>query len=439
MTLTVAARCLRLSALIWIVIAQSAQAQLSFQRPPIEYSETVAADPVATLIKQIDGQQRALGREHSFGYLNSVLKALDIPASSQTLVFSKTSLQRHLISPSNPRAIYFNDDSYVAWVPEGKMIEIASVDPALGTIFYTIDQTDSNPSGQIVRRGGRCLFCHASSDTGRIPGLLMQSVYTDSGGNRVFSANAIPTNSSGPLQGRWAGWFVTGKHGGQRHLGNLTINEGQSVSVDDTEENANVIDLSDWFDVDRYLTPHSDIVALLVLRHQISMHNRLIDAHHQARLRLYADAVAANRGDDAKAQPQETSALLDQLAEQVVDALLMVGRTEFSDPINGTSTFAEDFSNRGRKDSQGRGLRDLDLRKSLFRYSCSYLIYTPSFDSLPDPLLSRIYRRLFDVLNSTDNRDKYSHLPDPDRSAILQILRETKNDLPAEWEAAGTE
>ena len=96
------------------------------------------------------------------GYLPSLLRALDVPASSQTLVFSKTSLQLDRIAPWSPRALYFNDNVYLGWVQGGPIMELASVDPKLGTVFYTIGQ---DPSGapRFEREGHTCLVCHDSS------------------------------------------------------------------------------------------------------------------------------------------------------------------------------------------------------------------------------------------------------------------------------------
>lgn len=417
---------------LWPMLTSGqAVAQLTFQKKPIEYSKTQATDPVAKLLRDLESNQTHLKSKTARGYLSSVLQALDVPVASQTLVFSKTSLQKHLISPRNPRAVYFNDDVYVAWVPEGPMIEIASVDPLLGTVFYVVDQAGGRHPGEIRRENNRCLFCHASSDTGRIPGLLMHSVYTDPDGKRVFSADAIPPDSAGPLQGRWAGWFVSGRHGRQRHLGNLMINAGQRVTVDDTDASANVVDLSKWFDIEKYPTPHSDIVALLVLRHQVTVHNVLIDANHQARVRLYRDAEEVQLSNEKarKAAAKQTAEFIDAVAEQVVDGLLMVGEAEFSDSIKGTSDFASQFVSRGPADSQGRSLRELDLAKSLFKYPCSYLIYTESFDALPKSLMKRIKKRLLAVLESKDTRGKYAHLTADKKTAILEILTATKKEL----------
>jgi hypothetical protein len=424
---------------LWLLIVMTvavgpAHAQLPFERAPIEYSKTPATDPVALLAARIESGVFSLEKDEEYGYLVSLLTELEIPISSQTLVFSKTSLQRHRISPANPRAIYFNDDSYVGWIPDGELIEIASTDPMLGSVFYTIDQSLDDQGGSITRRNERCLFCHGSSDTGRVPGLLMQSVYTNSDGNRVFPSKSLPTNSRGSLLGRWGGWFVTGTHGRQRHLGNLMVDSKSSVAIPDTDENANVVDLSRWLDATKYLSAHSDIVALLVLQHQVSIHNLLTDANHRARSQIYF-AATENRQSGRRDEflSEEDLAVLDQIAEEVVDGLLMINETRFSDRISGTSSFTQEFERRGPLDSTGRCLRQFDLKTKLFRYPCSYLIYSESFDALPKPVLSFVYRRLLDVLSSKDARDKYAHLTESDRYAILQILRETKAKLPAAW------
>ena len=420
-----------------IFTAPSSSAQLSFEREPIEYSKTPGSDPVALLRTKLENGEVSLHKDKQRGYLVSLLTELQIPVSSQTLVFSKTSLQRHLISPSNPRAIYFNDDTYVAWIPNGELIEIASTDSKLGSMFYTVDQTGEKQTATIVRRTERCLFCHASSDTGRVPGLLMQSVYTNSDGDRVFPADSIPTDSKGSLRGRWAGWFVTGSHGNQRHLGNLMIDSKTAKTAGDTVDHANVMDLSRWFDVTKYLSRHSDLVALLVLQHQVSIHNLLTDANHRARAQLHFAAMAnREQGREDRFLSDEDLAYFDQIAEQVVDGLLMLGQVRLEERVSGTSGFAEEFSNRGPHDSRGRSLRQLDLRSGLFQHPCSYLIYSESFDAIPQPVLSFVYQRLFDVLSSQDTRDKYAKLSVANRSAILQILRETKTNLPANWKTA---
>ncbi len=111
----------------------------------------------------------------------------------------------------------------------------------------------------------------------------------------------------------------------------------------------------------------------------------------------------------------------------------MTGPRLLSEPISGTSSFAEEFEQRGPFDAKQRSLRQFELEMTLFRYPCSYLIYSETFDMLPEPLLALIYERLLEVFESKDSREKYAHLSLGQRSAILQILRETKPNLPSAW------
>jgi hypothetical protein len=99
------------AAFLLLTAAVVARGQDAFDQPPISYSSAVAHDPVERLKKRLAGGEIKLEYSPKRGYLESILKLLDIPASSQTLVFSKTSFQHQRISPDNPRAIYFNDDT----------------------------------------------------------------------------------------------------------------------------------------------------------------------------------------------------------------------------------------------------------------------------------------------------------------------------------------
>ena len=81
-------------------------------------------------------------------------------------------------------------------------------------------------------------------------------------------------------------------------------------------------------------------------------------------------------------------------------------------------------------------LRDsyFDLQKRLFRYPMSYMVYSDLFQSLPAPVLDRVYRRLYDVLSGKDRSPKYAALSAADRRAVIEILRDTKPNLPDYWE-----
>jgi len=227
---------------------------------------------------------------------------------------------------------------------------------------------------------------------------------------------------------------VTGSHGQQRHLGNQWVRESAAPDGVDLELGANVIDLSDRFSTQPYLSPHSDLVALMILEHQVGLHNRLTQANFLTRLALRDQQVMnemLQRPSDFRSE--STTRRIESAAEPVVKFLLLSDETRLTDPVTGTSDFAQEFVARGPRDAKGRSLRDLDLQTRLFKYPCSYLIYSDSFDGLPDDVKGLIYQRLWDVLSGEDDSKDFQHLADTDRLAILEILRDTKEDLPDYW------
>ena len=410
--------------------------QLEFEGDPINYSATAPQDRVAKLKEQLDGGELTLDYDAKHGYLPALMEYLQVPASSQTLVFSKTSLQRHRISPRTPRALYFNDDVYLGWVQQGDVVEISAVDSQLGAVFYTLDQNNTSRA-IITRQTDHCLLCHASSHTQRVPGHIMRSVFSDANGLPVLSSGTYRTDDSSPLSERWGGWYVTGSHGNQRHMGN-TVVEGANGPKDlDVDAGANVTDLSDRLRTSPYVTPDSDIVALMVLGHQVFVHNQIAAANFSGRTTA-RDAEVMNRAlerpDDFESD--STQRRYASAAEKVVEALLMVDEHELSATITGTTAFANEFAAQGPFDSQGRSLRQFDLERRLFRYPCSFLIHSAAFDGLPDRVRDLIYQRLWEILTGDDQSEPFAHLTPVDRQAILEILCETKKGLPQSWNQA---
>ena len=270
-------------------LARAAAGQDEYDQPPISYSATAPRDPAARLAQLLDSGKLQFKHDAGTGYLRALLEHLRIPRSSQSLVFSKTSLQRQLISPQTPRALYFNDDVYVGYVPGGEVLEIAAMDPTQGTQFYTLDQRkDAAP--KLLRQTHNCLQCHDSSSlTGGVPGLVVRSVYPDSSGQPLFAAGTHKTTDASPWKERWGGWYVTGTHGPKMlHMGNLTFKDGATQTAD-LSQGANLTDLTKKFDPAAYLSPHSDLVALLVLEHQAEAHNLLTRASYSARLAIRAE------------------------------------------------------------------------------------------------------------------------------------------------------
>ncbi|APW59928.1 hypothetical protein [Paludisphaera borealis] len=406
------------------------------ERAPIHYSEATPKNAVTDLKERLAAGTARLEYEPEHGYLRSLLRALDISESSQVLVFSKTSLQRERISPKTPRAVYFNDDVMVGFCLRGRVIEISAVDDVIGTAFYTIDQTDEEkPAPQ--RQTEACLLCHSSSANRGMPGHLVRSLFVDGRGDPLLSSGSFRTDHSSPLAERWGGWYVTGTSGKQKHMGNMITRGAKRPEEIDNTKGVNVVDLKDRLTISFYPTPHSDIVALMVLEHQTGMLNRLARAGLETRMALHYEREMNKALDRPADEPSDSArSRIRGVGEDVVQYMLLRDEIQLTDRIEGTSTFAADFAARGPKDSKGRSLRDLDLQTRLFRHPCSYLIYTRAFNSLPGEVKDYVYRRLWDILNGRGNGKDDPQLASADREAILEILRETKPDLPDYWKAS---
>jgi hypothetical protein len=403
-----------------------------FDRAPIEYSTSKPDNVVTRLQKRMDAGQVKLSFSDDHGYLPAVLKELGIPASSQMLVFSKTSLQRDRISPRTPRALYFNDEVYIGFCRLGELMEVSVADPTLGTVFYTLAQ-EPTVKPRFQRHTENCLACHLSRHQG-IPANVVRSVYPDRDGNPILSGGSFRTDQSSPLKERWGGWYVTGTHGKQTHLGNMILPRKDVPEDLVNQDGLNITDLKGRIDTGMYLTPHSDLIALMVLEHQAEGHNRITAANYQTRL-AHRDADIINEMDNAPRGrlTESTARRVDGAAEQLVKYLLFADETRLTEAIKGTSGFAEEFAKRGPFDKKGRSLRHFDLTTRLFKYPCSYLIYTPAFDGLPETVKERVYRRLWDVLTVKETGKEHAHLSVSDRQAIKEILIDTKPGLPEYW------
>jgi hypothetical protein len=385
----------------------------SRDEPAIGYSTAQTTDPVAALNRQLEQGSASLAFDPANGYLRSVLLALNVPVESQALVFSQTSFQAPLINVRNPRAIYFADTVAVGWVRGGRILEVAAQDPTQGVIFYELEQRPA-PSPRFVRNND-CLACHLSWETLGVPGLTVQSMYPIP--DEISYANGFTTIHGSPLEQRWGGWFVTGDHGGAKHMGNVPVMPADKGKLKIASPTRALATVEGLFDLTGYPTAHSDVVAQLVLAHQTHMTNLITRTGWEARL------LAAKPSADASARVAEA-------ARDLVDHLLFVDEAPLVGPVTGGSGFTNRFTQAGRRDTQGRSLRDFDLRRRLFRYPCSYMIYTPAFDAMPSLARDAVYLRMWEVLSSREKQPRYRALTLADRRAIVEILRETKPGLP---------
>lgn len=399
---------------------QGATHMMPFEEDTIRYNKTEAHGPVPSLQQRIDQGKAKMDFHPQFGYLLAVLRELGVSTQSQMLVFSKTSFQRERISPHAPRAVFYNDNVYVGYVLGSPLLEFTSVDPKLGGVFYTLEQTPKDKPKFV--RTDACVECHASGKTMGVPGHLVRSFETDEAGVVELTSGTSLVNHRTPFQERWGGWYVTGTHGTQLHRGNLIGKEAFERQRSQPNHLGNVSDLSKFFDIKSYPTPNSDIVALMVMEHQTHMHNFLTRLQYEATIAL---------------QMYGHVNYLKTASEAFLRYLLFTEETPLAAEIRGNTRFAQEFSTLGPRDRRGRSLREFDLKTRMFKYPCSYLIYSEAFDALPDKLRDRLYQRLWDILTEKDNSLEFAGLSSEVRRDLLEILIETKRGLPAYWKLEG--
>ena len=393
---------------------QGADHPLEYDHDPIKYSETQPTDAIAALQQRITNGEVKLEWDEKFGYLPAVLDALKVPRSSQMLVFSKTSLQRKYIAPDNPRALYFNDDVYIGYVPGAPVMEISAVDPNLGGTFYFMELEKVRKPKFV--RSADCLSCHGGQRSLGIPGHFLRSVPTDNSGELLTRDEVRDIDHCTPLADRWAGWYVTGNSG--PHRGNLVGEKDLANFKEDPLAKVNVTDLGAYFDQSKHITKGSDIVALMVLEHQAHMHN------YVARMNIEAKQMLAAYGHVRYMRSQ---------VDAFIRFLLFAEESPLPVPVTGNPDFVRDFTASAIKDRKGRSLRDLDMKTRMFKHPCSFLIYTPSFDAMAAPIKEVILQKLYDVLTGKNTDSQYTKLTPEDRQTVLEILRETKKNLPDYW------
>jgi len=412
--------------------------------PLIGYADKPTHNAVARLQERMDRGEVKLKFVPGRGYLDSLLKALAIDPSSQTLVYSKTSLQIDLIKAATPRAIYFDDTTYVAWIPETNIIEMTTMDGAVGPVFYTLPNRDPT-STHLDRETSRCLTCHDTFSMmgGGVPRFLFMSSPVTVGGEPLTNEISKETTDATPLRERWGGWYVTGAPSNVPHLGNIQVKgPPQPVQTFDSLKVAGhtVDKLDSLFDTKPYLTDHSDIVALLVFEHQVYIENFITRASYKARTMVARE----NDGQPADALtwdqlPAKARPMVKAMLEPLVKALLFADATTLPTRIAGNSGFDRWFQSQGPRDAQGRSLRELDLTKHVFRYHLSYMIYGIGFEGLPTYARDYVYQRIADILSGRDQSPAYSHISAADRATALQILMQTKPAFAAFTRAHNTQ
>ncbi len=386
-------------ALLWLTFCvraadfQGASHAVSYEGPPVNYETGVPNDPVTRLQERIRKRESDLCFDERFGYLPALLDELKIPHSSQMLVFSKSSLQRHFITPDNPRAIFFNDDVYIGFIPGAPSIEISTADPKLGAVFYRLENKKiERPE---FKRELDCLSCHGSQRTLGVPGHFVRSIGTDDSGELDNQTEIRDIDHCTPFSDRWAGWYVTGKHGDMTHRGNLVGAAAFKQAEHDPNYCGNVDDLSKFLDTNKHIRASSDVVALLVLEHQTKMHNYI------TRLSFETQIMMGMYGHVRYLRSQ---------VDAFLRFLLFVEEAPLTAAVSGNQEYAQWFTSRGPTDKKGRSLREFELKTRLFKYPCSYLIYSEQFDAIPQVMRDHLLQKLYSILTGTDDNPAFAAL-----------------------------
>lgn len=413
--------------------AAHAQSTPDFEQAPINYSNATPDDAVARLQQRLArGDLGFAGSDQEI--LLTVLRELKVPIESQVIVFSKTSLQRGRIRPRTPRALYFSDHAYVGWVPGG-LIEVTAVDPKLGPIFYTFDPQTARGADRAFVRDSDCLRCHGGAFVRDIPGVFVRSVITNDAGEPLLRHGTELVDDRTPFEKRWGGWYVTGYTGRENHRGNAFASEAGDQLVFPLNDQRPQ-ELSGFFDTSVYPEKTSDVVALLVLEHQLAMQNSLTRAGQRARKMLeYQRSLQKAFNDLPSDEPTYDSvkSVFASVVEDVVDTLLFRGAAPLPEGVIGHEGFKRSFVANAQRDESGYTLKDLQLSDRLFANRCSYLIYSESFTALPEQLKRRILQRLHAALIDETPASRYAYLDTAERKRIFSILRETHPDAKAAW------
>ncbi|MBN8417918.1 MAG: hypothetical protein J0L73_03305 [Verrucomicrobia bacterium] len=417
----------------------SLHAEDEYENAPIRYSDTTPNDATQRLESLMASGKVKIDRTDAWTVLRDVMKQFDIPQESQVMVFSKTSKQNDRISPQTPRVVYFGDNAYVGYCLGGS-IEVATIDPKLGPIFYLLDPDEEPAKPLHFQRDNSCLSCHGGPFTPEVPGVIVRSVYPGPEGHPIMSQGSTVVDTTTPFTDRWGGWYVTGRHGSILHRGNVTATEKNDQTIDiNFKAGANVTNLAKFFDVTPYKRKQSDIVALMVLEHQTSVQNILTKANHAALRAMHMQtSLQRELGETVMSEPTGTARrIIDHAAEDVVEALLFKDEAELPEGgIEGDPAFQTAFTKNAPQSGDGRSLKDFQLLHRLFKYRCSYMVYSLTFQHLTAPLKQTVLNRLWTVLEGQDTTGHYTYLTTTERGHIRRILAETLPGAPAEWKQA---
>jgi hypothetical protein len=393
-----------------------AQEVRDFKAAPHSYWDHPPKDAATAFLAKVAAGEIKIDASSEHSFVRGILDALKVPVSSQLLVYSATSMQSERINPRNPRALYYNEDVYVGVVPGGR-VEMIGVDPEMGGVFYLFDPPRAGLPPR-AERSTRCFNCHAGNATDRVPGFISESVAPIISG---ASYESYRRDDSGqghqiPLAIRFGGWHVTSaKSFGDTKANLFANNNGGGVKIVKIKP-------GEMWDIEKHLLPTSDILSHLVHEHQIGFDNRVFQASYLAR------EIAAKGGTPSAADQEK----LNVKARDIVRYVLFADEAKLPPGgIEGDAQFAADFAKTRRASQAGLSLKDFDLRTRIFKHRCSYMIHTPQWSAMPPLIKDRVYAGMKTALSG--RHKDFAYLPAQERLAIVGILRETLDDLPADW------
>ena len=390
---------------------------IDFKGPPHSYLEWKPKDRFAELQEKAQKGEVKLDTTNDKAFLTSLLEALNIPVSSQIMVFSASSLQSEIINPRNPRALYFNEDTYLGWVPGG-LVEIIAADPEMGPMFYVFDRL--RPGGPVpnVTRSTKCMNCHADNATRRLPGLIAESLLVSRAGSSLETFRRDVQGHQIPLEDRFGGWHLTGQH-------NLSHNHANVMGIPNAGKNQIVpVEPGQYSDLSLHLLPTSDILPNLMNEHQMGFENRLVYAIYTVR-QLKSEGKGM-LGAAAKAEIEER-------AQELARYIVFADEAKFpAKGMVGDPAYVRDFLRDRKVSKAGLSLKDLDLKTHMFKNRCSYMLYTDTWKAAPKELKERVYYHMALYLREAPDA-QHAHLAPGERVAIRGILKDTMTDLPVWW------
>lgn len=253
--------------------------------------------------------------------------------------------------------------------------------------------------------------CHSDEDTRQVPGIVIKSVIPGPTGGSLESYRRGLSGHEIPFSDRFGGWHVTGAEGIGPHWGNLTGRFTPEGIV------TTPLPPGERFDWSIFPVATSDLLAHLLHEHQAGFVNRVVETHYRLR-------TALERGNGRLLEEDRVD--MERQVDELSRYLLFADEAPMPEGgIEGDPSLREEFLATRKAASNGDSLKDFDLETRLFRNRCSYMIYSPLFQGLPEGFRRRIYQRMDKALAASPADPEYSHLDPAEKSRIRSILKET--------------